>query len=389
MAAAWKAAWTLAMVVAPSTHALRLQSNASLTTAHTTATPLVPTTLTGVTESNGEYSFGAGVSKLYYAGVELGGQTSFTVEYDIQMSLTTSQSNLWFYGSYHPTSCGLGFIIRHPATPDTHGDMYMVGYFSGTPYNTAPTLQYPFDDILPTGFDWGAWHTHRLVKSGTSVMFYIDHYAFDLGSTMMQTVETCASKFTFGDWVTGGQGTMVGSTMRNLRIYNNQAVGPPTTPAPTSAPTMASALGDPHLTTIHGERFDLMKPGKHVLINIPRKRIRNVLLRVEAEAQRFGGQCADLYFQELNFTGSWVYEKNPRGVHYHAHGAPSNRARWTRYGPVQLKVAHGHTQQGIKYLNIYVKGLARAGFAVGGLLGEDDHSGAAAAPSECGHRVVL
>merc|ERR1719382_208783 len=31
-----------------------------------------------------------------------------------------------------------------------------------------------------------------------------------------------------------------------------------------------SAVGDPHLENVHGERFDLMKPGKHVLINIPR-----------------------------------------------------------------------------------------------------------------------
>ncbi|CAK0888648.1 unnamed protein product [Prorocentrum cordatum] len=32
----------------------------------------------------------------------------------------------------------------------------------------------------------------------------------------------------------------------------------------------AAAVGDPHLRNVHGERFDLMKPGKHVLINIPR-----------------------------------------------------------------------------------------------------------------------
>jgi len=163
---------------------------------------------------------------------------------------------------------------------------------------------------------------------------------------------------------------------------------PTPTPVPTP-PTGASAVGDPHLTTIHGQRFDLMKPGKHVLINIPRKRIRNVLLRVEAEAQRFGGQCADLYFQELNVTGAWAYEKHAGGLRYHAKDAPSTRAQWIGYGRVQLKVAHGRTQQGIKYLNIYVKGLARTGFDVGGLLGEDDHSSVAVAPQECGHHVNL
>lgn len=169
------------------------------------------------------------------------------------------------------------------------------------------------------------------------------------------------------------------------------------TPAPTPAPTLpvqtggaGAAVGDPHLSTIYGERFDLMAAGKHVLINIPRKRIRNVLLRVEAEAQRIGGQCADIYFQEANVTGSWAYEKNSAGFHYHAHDTPAKRAQWMRYGHrVQLKIAHGRTQQGIKYLNIYVKGLERTGFAVGGLLGEDDHSKVAMMPQGCGHHVSL
>ena len=51
-------------------------------------------------------------------------------------------------------------------------------------------------------------------------------------------------------------------------------------------PDPASAVGDPHLQNVHGERFDLMKPGKHVLINIPRgMSAENALLRVEADAR--------------------------------------------------------------------------------------------------------
>jgi len=61
-----------------------------------------------------------------------------------------------------------------------------------------------------------------------------------------------------------------------------------------------AATGDPHLQNVHGERFDLMKPGKHVLINIPKGHpLENVLFRVEAEASRLGGQCEDMYFQEI------------------------------------------------------------------------------------------
>jgi len=56
---------------------------------------------------------------------------------------------------------------------------------------------------------------------------------------------------------------------------------------------------------------------------------------------------------------------------------------------VQLKIAHGHTRQGMKYLNVYVKGLGRSGFAVGGLLGEDDHSEEQIPQEECAHRMAL
>ncbi|CAK0832253.1 unnamed protein product [Prorocentrum cordatum] len=59
---------------------------------------------------------------------------------------------------------------------------------------------------------------------------------------------------------------------------------PDPTPSPTSSPTPSptaatpsmggvstgsiSAVGDPHLQNVYGQRFDLMRPGRHVLINI-------------------------------------------------------------------------------------------------------------------------
>ena len=74
--------------------------------------------------------------------------------------------------------------------------------------------------------------------------------------------------------------------------------------APTTAPTPATATGDPHLQNVHGERFDLMTPGKVTLVNIPRgKRVEDALLAVEADARRLGGHCADMYFQTVNITG--------------------------------------------------------------------------------------
>jgi len=61
-----------------------------------------------------------------------------------------------------------------------------------------------------------------------------------------------------------------------------------------------AATGDPHLQNVHGERFDLMNPGKHVLINIPKgDPVENALFRVVAEASRLGGECADMYWEGL------------------------------------------------------------------------------------------
>lgn len=150
-----------------------------------------------------------------------------------------------------------------------------------------------------------------------------------------------------------------------------------------------SAVGDPHLQNIHGERFDLMKTGKHNLITIPRKSVQYALLRVDAEAHRLGGQCDDIYFQEVNITGAWADVKKTGGFCHRARDVAGRRARWVRFGHVQLKVAHGRTLKGIKYLNLYVKSLGRAGFAVGGLLGEDDHSEEEIPPKSCRHRIAV
>ena len=158
---------------------------------------------------------------------------------------------------------------------------------------------------------------------------------------------------------------------------------------PAPSPT-TSATGDPHLQNIHGERFDLMKPGEHVLINIPRGvTAEKSLLRVQAAARQLGGQCADMYFQELNVTGSWAEATQTGGYHYTASRSDVETPSWVAYGKVGLKVVHGHTDSGLSYLNVYVRHLGRAGFAVGGLLGEDDHEDVSVPPSGCVRRVSL
>jgi len=171
---------------------------------------------------------------------------------------------------------------------------------------------------------------------------------------------------------------------------------PSPTPSPTPTPTYqpnvgeAAATGDPHLQNVHGERFDLMKTGKHVLINIPRgTNAEHALLRVQADARRLGDHCSDMYFQEVNVTGTWAEAKKAGGYIYSASQYSAEPPEWITFGKIELKVVHGRTGAGTMYLNMYAKHLRLAGVAIGGLLGEDDHEDASIAPEGCVKKVSL
>ena len=62
---------------------------------------------------------------------------------------------------------------------------------------------------------------------------------------------------------------------------------------------------------------------------------------------------------------------------------------WMRFGPLKVKVVHGRTSQGSTYLNFYVKHLFEVDAAVGGLLGEDDHTEAATPERGCLKKISL
>ncbi|CAK0790133.1 unnamed protein product [Prorocentrum cordatum] len=164
----------------------------------------------------------------------------------------------------------------------------------------------------------------------------------------------------------------------------------PAAPMPGGAAGGVAATGDPHLQNVHGERFDLMQAGKHVLINIPRgASAEDALLRVQADARRLGGSCSDMYFQELNITGSWAEAKQVGGYHYGVRQSVWTSPQWVAIGRVELKVVNGRTESGILYLNVFVKHLGQSGFAVGGLLGEDDHKDAMTPPASCTKHIPL
>mmetsp|Transcript_20908 Transcript_20908/g.56023 ORF Transcript_20908/g.56023 Transcript_20908/m.56023 type:complete len:98 (+) Transcript_20908:2-295(+) len=92
-----------------------------------------------------------------------------------------------------------------------------------------------------------------------------------------------------------------------------------------------------------------------------------------------------MYFQELNLTGRWAEARQAGGFQFRASEAVVQEPRWVTLGRVDVKVAHGHALEGTRYLNVFVKHLTRAGFTIGGLLGEDDHRHEATPPADCLH----
>jgi len=154
-----------------------------------------------------------------------------------------------------------------------------------------------------------------------------------------------------------------------------------------------TAIGDPHLTNMRGEHFDLLQSGTFVLLQIPQAAdAQHTLLRVEASVRQSGLACADSFIKALNMTGKWADEQpstsgkaRAGGLQYHAQPSPQQQdTDWMRFGRVDVKVAWGQTkEEGIDHLNFFARRLGQVGLPVGGLLGEDDHEAAATPSSEC------
>ncbi|CAK0792187.1 unnamed protein product [Prorocentrum cordatum] len=285
---------------------------------------------------------------------------------------------------------------RAAAAPDEWIGLWQnSNFYGGVEIEITPTTWRP---INPAGPVWStstytllqvdgtSWSLRETVAGGTSY----DH--------IIQTVSENVIRVSYPSGALSWDLSRVGT------LAPTPAPTPPPTPAPTPAPTpsptpaptpapagaSASATGDPHLQNIHGERFDLMRPGKAVLIQIPRgKPAEAAMLTVVADARQMGALCGDLYFLTLNITGAWANKARAGGFIFTAEGVRDESLSWTKIGPVELKVVHGRTNQGIKYLNLYVKHLGHVDAVVGGLLGEDDHTDAAQPAENCRKVVSL
>jgi len=134
----------------------------------------------------------------------------------------------------------------------------------------------------------------------------------------------------------------------------------------------ASGTGDPHLSNVFGERFDVYKEGVHKLLQVPRgAELSETLLLLEAVAMRLGGTCADLYFKMITISGSWTNQSD--ALRFSAACLPQQEGcrgsmGWKPFGTIDLKVVSGRTHSGIDYLNVFAKHFDRAGLTLGGLL---------------------
>jgi len=151
-------------------------------------------------------------------------------------------------------------------------------------------------------------------------------------------------------------------------------------------PDAVSATGDPHLSNIRGEHFDIYQPGNMTLIHVPRhSEPARTLLLVEADAQRMGDACL-VYFQGVTISGLWTNQSKPIQFLASPRDTPEGRTwkEWRQFGSIDLKVVR--RTKGVDYLNIYLRNVGRTSYEVGGLLGLDDHSTVAQMPRQCAHR---
>jgi len=216
------------------------------------------------------------------------------------------------------------------------------------------------------------------------------------------------------------------------------------TPSPTASPSslQAQATGDPHVRNIKGEKFDIVNPGKHVLLQLPRSAQPHAAhLHVVADVEQVS-DCLAFYMKSVTVSGNWVASP----LEFRAHSGnltlgglttgasllvggmpvkslqefedllptglaevatpktvePNSHARKRMLmlavklkfpaGP-QLVISFMRTRDArvgnhVDHLDVAGIRLGTAKMEVGGLLGEDDHDSATAMPEECIHHMA-
>jgi len=211
-------------------------------------------------------------------------------------------------------------------------------------------------------------------------------------------------------------------------------------------PDEVKVTGDPHVTNVRGERFDLRRLGFTELLRLPRQvaegaqPLLSVLGRVETDST-----CADTFIKEFDFLGSWLSRSGKLTLGTSGAGRGADEAISLAVNGTALDVAGLRAVEGLKdvlevvtpetrhakestiraqkilrqtfltvnmrfplaklsvewvhrrtpfsnvnHLNLKVASLPKPmqGMEVGGILGLDDHAAATVPPDHC-KRVLL
>jgi hypothetical protein len=212
--------------------------------------------------------------------------------------------------------------------------------------------------------------------------------------------------------------------------------------SPTSPPT--GVIGDPHVTNVEGQRFDLVRVGVHELLRLPRRSgsrpehgarseaLLEVLGTVESERK-----CEQSFVKQLDLSGLWLQQSGPLvlragdlsedsrdAIMLQVNGSRVSQDEFTRdarlqglqkaekpkaknvkrrgakayrdklfilefrFSGVTLTVDWIHREvpgSSLNHLDLHVADLPKPekGMDVGGILGRDDHTSAAIPSLDC------
>jgi len=172
--------------------------------------------------------------------------------------------------------------------------------------------------------------------------------------------------------------------------YERKPTADPT-PSPTPTPIAVSAVGDPHISNLLGQRFDLAAARQHVLVPFPSFAINKTVLRMTANVHKICGACSN-FFLYLRLGHD---RQMSRGKHSSSSGKAfagklrMGKKAWAKYGKVPVTVAQGRTTNGVRYFNVFTKDLANKGYLVGGPWGIGDHTAARLPDPERKNTVTL
>lgn len=191
--------------------------------------------------------------------------------------------------------------------------------------------------------------------------------------------------------------------------------------------------GDPHVTNMAGDKFNIAKTGSQVALQIPRDESRNLLLKVQMNIiQQGSNACDKLFANKIELQGSllgpetqmvkfiadrdfsvlvngiaetfqqkkqWVFLENahvedwvsskPVSTKMTASLGFSGRRKYTvKFGGAILQVEEV-THKRFHFLNMQLAGLSHMKQSIGGFLGLEEHDSITKRPEECNRKPAL